>query len=72
MNDTEYFDWLEKQNGVALLSDDFGHWVVVSAGWQNVPKKTPADIETTFFVKKVQWKNSIREAIDAARMDSSL
>jgi hypothetical protein len=65
MTDTERLDKLEKCYGVALVNDDFGHWAVVVNGMQNVPDETPADIQTTFFVEKHEWKNTIREAIDA-------
>ena len=66
MTDTERLDWLKKQSGVALVNDDFGHWEVTFDGCQNVPIKTPADIWTTFFIKKKDWKKSIRNAIDFA------
>jgi hypothetical protein len=34
---------------------------------QNVPMDTEAcDIQTTFFIEKDQWQNTIREAIDFA------
>ena len=66
MTDTDRLNWLEKQSGIALINDDFGHWAVSSDGFQSVPDKTPADIETTFFVEKKQWKRNIRKAIDAA------
>jgi hypothetical protein len=64
--DTERIEWLEKQQGSALVSDDRKHWAVVTSGFQNVPMKTPADIQTTFFIEKKDWKKSIRKAIDAA------
>jgi hypothetical protein len=66
MNDTERIDWLEKQQGYALVSDDAKHWAVVTDGMQNIPLKTPIDITTTFFIKKEEWKESIRKAIDFA------
>lgn len=66
MTDEDRLNWLEKQEGCALISDDFGHWAVSCMGMQNVPEKTPADIDTTFVVMKDEWKSSIREAIDAA------
>jgi len=33
---------------------------------QNIPKKFPGDINTSFVVRKKEWKKSIREAIDFA------
>ena len=55
----------------ALVSDDFGHWAVVGDGYQSVPYKTPADIATTFFVKKKDWKKTIRQAIDAEMKEAN-
>jgi len=66
MTDEQRLDWLEEQDGSALISDDFGRWAIVSDGFQTVPKKTPADISTTFFIEKKFWKKSIRKAIDHA------
>lgn len=66
MTDTERIDWLEKQQGSALVSDDCSHWVVATFGMQNIPKKFPGDIDTSFFIKKKEWKKSIRKAIDFA------
>lgn len=67
--DGERLDWLEAQSGVGLISDDFGHWAVSGDGMQNVPRKTPADIQTTFFVKAADWTKAVRAAIDAARKE---
>lgn len=67
--DTQLLDWLEKNDGSALLSDDFGRWAVSSMGMQNVPDKPfdqPNDISTSFFVLAKEWRPSIREAIQAA------
>ena len=66
MTDTERINWLQKQQGFALVSDDFGHWAVVGSGFQNVPRKAPADISTTFFIEKNEWRKTIRQAIDHA------
>ena len=68
MTDTELFDWLEKacKNGacVGLINDDNGHWAVSTSGTQNCPAGwDPEDIDTTFFVFKGEWKNTIRDAI---------
>lgn len=66
--DTRRIDELEELEGSALLSDDFGRWTVSGDGTQNVPENIniPSDIATTFFVEASKWKNSIREAVDAA------
>ena len=71
MNDTDRLNWLERQEGWALLSDDFGRWAVSGDGAQNVPDVPGAasDIATSFFVPKDQWYPSIRDAIDAAICD---
>ena len=66
MTDTERLDWLEGAEGWALVSDDAGHWAVVTNGVQNIPDRHPGDIATSFFIKKKEWKPSVREAIDAA------
>jgi len=67
--DSELIDWLENEQGSALVSDDFGHWAVSNSGFQNVPDNIdiPNDIQTTFFIKAEEWKPSIREAIQAAK-----
>lgn len=63
----ELFDWLEQHQGYALVSDDNGHWACVCDGTQSVPLKSgPQDIDTTFWIKKKDWKKSIRKAIEAA------
>jgi hypothetical protein len=50
---------------ICLLYDDNGHWVFSSAGFQNVPMSDePEDIDTQFFVKAKEWKNTIREALN--------
>ena len=66
MTDTERINWLQKQQGSALVSDDLGHWAIATEGFQNVPNKAPADINTIFYIKKKDWKKTIRQAIDAA------
>lgn len=63
--DTQRLDWLAKQDGAALISDDAGHWALIYTGTQSV-SDPPQDIYTSFFVAKHEWKPSIREAIDAA------
>ena len=65
--DTIRLDWLEQQEGCALISDDNGHWTVAGDGWQNCPMtKEAIDIQTTFFIEKDKWADSVREAIDQA------
>lgn len=69
MTDSELLNWLEKNDGCALLSDDFGRWAVSSMGMQNVPENPfnqPNDISTSFFILAREWHPSIREAIQAA------
>lgn len=69
--DEERLDWLSKQFGCGLINDDNGHWAVAFIGTQNVPMTTkPCDINTTFWIKKKEWRNTIRGAIDAARKES--
>ncbi len=68
ITDTQRLNWLEKQEGGGLLSDDNGHWAVSGSGLQNIPSSdgTPAAIASTFFVEKGQWESTIRRAIDKA------
>ena len=66
MDDTERIDWLEKQQGSALVSDDCRCWAVVTDGMQNCPTDPPSDIQTTFFIAGKDWHSSVRAAIDAA------
>ena len=67
MNDTERLNWLEKNAGYALVSDDNGHWACVVDGMQNCPMDDgTCDISTTFFIEKRDWYNTPREAIDSA------
>lgn len=59
-----------------LISDDFGHWAI-SCGMQNVPETTlafdgPNDVETTFFVEKSEWKDSILEALIHFKKSSTI
>lgn len=65
----ERFDWLETQQGSALVSDDHSRWAVVTDGVQNNPGAKPQDIQTTFLIRADDWKNSIVEAIDATRAE---
>jgi hypothetical protein len=67
MTDKERIDWLESSFGFAVVNDDNGHWACVRDGVQNVPMGDDTeDIQTVFFIKKEDWKLSVRDAIDAA------
>jgi hypothetical protein len=62
--DTLRLDWLERQSGAVLISDDAGRWAVT---W--VASLEPGDIGTTFLVEDDEWAASVRDAIDAAAPD---
>ena len=47
----------------SVLDQDFPYYQLVM---QNVPDNSPNDIHTTFFIKKKEWKKTIRKAIDYA------
>jgi hypothetical protein len=67
--DTERLDWLARMDGHGLISDDAGRWAVSTCGTQNIPDdggETPFDFSGTFWVEKELWRESIRDAIDAA------
>lgn len=67
MTDKERLDWLEKNDGAGLISDDAGRWAISTGGSQNVPNpKKAIDIATTFFVEAKEWQPSVRKAIDYA------
>lgn len=67
INDTDRLNWLEKNDGCGLISDDAGRWAVSTSGMQNLPNPDePIDITTAFFVEAKEWKSTIREAIDYA------
>lgn len=71
LTDSDRIDFIQNSlGGHALLSDDNGHWSVSFGGMQNVPEgHDPEFIATTFYVNAPDWKNSVREAIDAAMAD---
>ena len=76
MTDEERLDWLENNPHCAsLVNDDNGRWAVTSNGFQNVSSKgvlvteSAIDIETAFWVEACEWKDSVREAIDAAHQE---
>lgn len=70
MTDTERIDGLVRlaENGdcPALISDDNGHWAVVSDGFQNMPQSTreAETIMATFIVEAGDWFDDPRAAID--------
>lgn len=67
--DTELLDWLQDHSidCPGLINDDNGRWAVSFTGTQNVPMEDgPADIWTSYFVEKHEWKPTVREAIIAA------
>lgn len=73
MTDKERIDWLEKQDGSGVISDDNGRWAVPDSSFQNLTDSEgkfitdgPIDINVTFMVDASEWKCSIREAIDEA------
>lgn len=70
MNDTERLNWLETQQGSALVSDDEKHWAVVTSGIQSVPMETPDDVSTTFWIEKAEWKPTVRDAIDTVMAET--
>lgn len=72
MTDTERLNWLEQNQGAALVSDDDKHWAVVVNGIQNIPENTPSDIHTTFFIRQNEWQSTIRDAIDAAYAEETM
>lgn len=73
--DAARLDWLglPRNEGAALLGDDFGRWAVSGSGMQNIPDNPsiPSDINTSFFVSADDWKSSPREAIDAAMQETA-
>ena len=65
--DKERLDWMEKLDGMGLISDDAGRWAVSAGGMQNIPDpEKPIAISTVFAVEAEQWHKSIRRAIDYA------
>ncbi len=66
MTDTELLDWLERQDGAALINDDCGHWAFASNGIQNVNLEAD-ELNTVHFVEKHAFKDTIREAIHHAK-----
>ena len=73
MTDTELLNLLELKSSQGscpcLINDDAGHWAVTENGTQNIPIDAPCDILTTFWIEKNQWKNSVREALEAFALE---
>ncbi len=65
-DDSAMLDWLEKQQGSALVSDDHSRWAIAGTGFQSLPSDEPTDIETHFLILADEWKPTVREAIRAA------
>lgn len=64
MTDTELLNWLEREEGAGLISDDAGHWAISFSGMQEVPNDPPQDLISNFFVEAHEWKTTIREALE--------
>jgi hypothetical protein len=73
--DSERWDWLEKQSGVALVNDDNGRWAVSVSGFASIedieePGRFITDGPITWagtaWVDRHEWRDSINAAIDAA------
>ena len=65
--DKERLDWMEKLDGMGLISDDAGRWAISAGGMQNIPDpEKPIAISTVFCVEAGQWRKDIRSAIDYA------
>lgn len=74
--DTARLDWLEQRaNGLHLLSDDGEYWTLSESGFQPVPPLDGPHTEpfsSTAMVMPDEWRKTVREAIDAVRLDSAL
>lgn len=61
MTDTELLNWLEKQDGGALINDDDGRWAFASEGFQNMNLEDgPYDLESTWLVEKHAFQPTVR------------
>jgi len=70
ITDSERLDWLEASFGIALVSDDNGHWAIAGDGMQNIICDDGTfDMVANFFIEKRFWRDSVREAIDVAMED---
>jgi len=60
----EFFEAIiENGNCPALINDDAGHWAISESGFQPVVMDEPIEMDTTFFIEKEDWKNTVREAV---------
>jgi len=66
--DTQRLDWMGKQCGSNLVSDDAGRWAVSDCGVQPIPQPGGfrETVDIVALVEPHQWKRTIREALDAA------
>jgi hypothetical protein len=75
--DAERLDWFENMADKgfcpALVFDDNGHWAVTCDGMSPVPEddKHTVPVGIVSEVKPRQWRDSPREAIDAAIADAA-
>jgi hypothetical protein len=76
ITDTYRLDFLQDNQfrGASILNDDNFHWAIVDSSFIDIhhdkiikitDQEKEAETVIQFDVKKIEWKNSIREAIDA-------
>lgn len=76
ITDKQRLDFLQDNQfrGKSILNDDNFHWAIVDSAFINIhsdkiikitDQEKEAETEIKFEVKKTEWKNSLREAIDA-------
>ena len=64
--DADLLDWLEKNEGCNLISDDAGRWAVSTSGIQQAPMNRKGFKETISvgsWIEPHEWKKGVREAI---------
>lgn len=64
MIDTERLDWLAKQTGGGIISDDAGRWAFPTGGHQPLVFDAPREGQWSLYLEVEDWKMSVREAID--------
>lgn len=64
IKDATRLDWLEKQTGGGIISDDAGRWAFPTGGHQPLVVDEPLAGAWSFYLEVEDWKPSIREAID--------
>ena len=69
--DTERIDWLSDHNGFNLISDDGGRWAISTIGSQPVPEGKPKAMTIVSYVEAIEWRESIREAVDYAMVQEA-